>query len=440
MRSTRYATSRQKACKQCSSAKARCDRKTGGCSRCAQRGLSCTYLQDRSPGTSVQNVISVARIEPFSPTSSSNTLRETDGLLSDLERELLSRDHDTPSTQEHMIDDTSINFRPVVVTKTHISVDPSFNTAPNVPGETETFDFTGLQLVCPINADDISNRWLNSFIPTPGQTIKNYPPKVASFIYRILKSYTTVAVRGRGVPPFVHYLQTTTLQANPPLSTCLSLARMCDKPLPGSESAVAEVIQREMNNLYESRDTYDDMCLLAAFQAYLIYAMLLYFRLSQGSNPFLRQAVMSLQELACSTSRQGLVCKPEQQHTRPRWEDWVVAEAKRRTLFTMYLFDSTLSSEDGLPTFFGTELEGLPAPANRSLWLTRIRRDWEAAYNTHLAEWAEGGLRIDELWPIPVGLDDSSLSSRRRKVDDWLEDVDEFGTMLYAVTSCTHGG
>ena len=54
--------------------------------------------------------------------------------------------------------------------------------------------------------------------------------------------------------------------ANHVLSTCLSLVRICDKPLPGSEVAASEILEREMNTLFANRESYDDMSLLAAFQ------------------------------------------------------------------------------------------------------------------------------------------------------------------------------
>ncbi|KAI1800214.1 MFS general substrate transporter [Daldinia bambusicola] len=334
MKSGRYSTSRQKACQPCSSAKAKCDRKAGCCTRCALRGL---------------------------------------------------------------------------------------------------------ELFSPINVDSISNRWLNTYIPVPGQKVKEYPASISAFIYRLLKSYATVVVRGRGVPPFIHASQISASSARLPLSTCLSLVRICENMLPGSEGVAADVLQREMNNIYEQQAIYDDVTLLAAFQAYLIYSMVLFFRLGQVSSPFLRQAMMNLQELACSSSRGGLMCTAERQRVRPRWEAWIVAESKRRALFTMYLFDSVLLTQDGLQTFLGTELQGLPASADKFLWRSQVRRDWETAYNIYLADWPEESFRIDELWAIPPGLYEPGLLERRRRVDRWLENVDEFGTMLYAVTSCTHG-
>ncbi|KAI5922176.1 MFS general substrate transporter [Camillea tinctor] len=326
MRATRYATTRQKACYECSAAKAKCDRKPRGCTRC-------------------------------------------------------------------------------------------------------------LELFSPINVSDISNRWLNSFVDAPGQKIKEYPATITAFVYRILKSYASVAVRGRGVPPFIHSSQISGSYIRSPLSTCLSLVRVCENSLPGSEDAVARVLQSEMGSIYEQHRVYDEMTLLAAFQAYLIYSMVLFFRLGQVSSSFLRQAMTSLQDLACSSSRQGVMCTAERVNARPRWEAWIVAESKRRSLYIMYLFDSALSAQDGLPTFLGTELQGLPTSSNKSLWKAETRHEWETAYNIHLADWAEGGLRIDELWPIPEDLDEQGIFKRRNRVDRWLENVDEFGTMLYAITS-----
>lgn len=303
-----------------------------------------------------------------------------------------------------------------------------------------TPDFRALDLICPINAEDISNRWLNSYVPLPGQKQKDYPASVTSFIYRMLKSYAAITVKGRGLAPFVHPLQVTATSVKLPLSTCLSLVRVCDKPRPGSEDFAADMLRREMTTLYDQRREYDDMTLLAAFQAYMIYCMVLFFTLNQTTDPFLRQAMMNLQELACSASRQGLICTAEQQHIRPKWESWIVAEAKRRTLYVMYLLDSLLSAQDGLPTFLGTELYGLPAPCAGVLWKAGTRQEWEREYNVHLAEWVEAGLYIHELWPIPADMDQPGVVERRARVDRWLEGVDEFGTMMYAVTSCTHGG
>ncbi|KAH7262934.1 hypothetical protein BKA59DRAFT_464741 [Fusarium tricinctum] len=367
MPKSRYINTRQKSCYHCSTAKAKCDHKET-CGRCALRGLTCTY----------------------------------------------------PSRSRETID-------PEPLLEETISTEPS----PRMEPERHGPNFTALDLVCPINSDDIKNRWLNSYVPLPGQTVKAYSPHVMNFVYRMLKSYTSMVIRGR-TPPFIHPAQLST-----PLSTCFTLVRICKDPLPGSESVATDILQREMTNLYDQRMTYDGVELLGAFQAYLIYSMVLFFHLSPASM-FLRQTIINLQDIACLASQQGLVCVAEQQGIRPRWEAWIVAEAKRRTLYTMYFLDNVLSAQDGLPTYLGHELKGLYAPSSKSLWQAD-QTEWERAYNSHLAEWTEGTFQLDQLWPIPSGASEVEIQQRRIQTDRWLEGVDEFGTMLYAVTSCTHG-
>lgn len=376
---SRYSTTRVKACQHCITAKAKCDRKET-CGRCALRSLTCSY-----PGRFREPIVDSQHSGNSENWENSNT---SDTL--DFEQSLLQTD--APA---------DLHFAP-------------------------------LDLVCPINSDDIKNRWLNSYVPLPGQSPKNYSQSVINFVYRMLKSYASTVIRGR-LPPFIHPMQ----QSLVPLSTCFTLVRICD-PLPGNVSIAADILQREMTRLYEERGTYESIHLLGVFQAYLIYSMVLFFHLGP-SMPFLRQAMINLQEIACATSREGLVCAAEQRGALPKWESWIMAEAKRRTLYTMYFLDNVLSAHDGLTTYLGTELRGLYSPSSKYLWQAD-RNGWEQSYNSHLAEWGSEPFRLDELWPFPDGISEEEIKRQRRRVDRWLEDVDEFGTMLYAASSCTHGG
>lgn len=176
------------------------------------------------------------------------------------------------------------------------------------------------------------------------------------------------------------------------------------------------------------------MDLLAAFQAYLNYAMMVFFS-TDGDTFINRQVLINLQDFGCELAAGGLVCPEELSHTRPRWESWIVCSAKRRCLYTMYLFDNIFCAKHGIPTFIGEELESLPVPAPKVLWECTSRDIWEKEYNDFLSLWEGSGLHIDELWPVP----ESGREARRKRVDKWLGSVDEFGMMLFAVTSVTHG-
>ncbi|KAK8140142.1 hypothetical protein PG984_000208 [Apiospora sp. TS-2023a] len=387
----RYSTSRQKACYQCSSAKAKCANNTAGsCSRCTLRGLTCVYPADAS-------------------TPASNSSRR----------------------------------RPIAQAASPLNtVTAPGSVGSSGQGAQDSLDFGGLDLICPINVDEIATRWLHPYVPVPGQVTKDYHPRISDLIYRVLKSYANGTISGAKYPPFIHAMQMQVPVPSQPLVNCLSIARICDTSRPGGSQIAGEILQKEMSNITEKdMSVVSNIDLLATFQAYLVYTMILLFQLNQSENlSSLRQAMMSLQDLAGTASRQGLVCAADLQHARPIWEAWLVTEAKRRTLYVLYLLDNVLSRQEGLPTFLGTELRGLPAPSSKALWEAKTRREWELKYNSHLAQWPEGGLRIDELWSMPVDFDEAGIARRRARVDQWLVDVDEFGMMVYTVTSCTHGG
>lgn len=446
MASSRYSESRQKACWWCRRSKVKCDRKASGCSRCAARGFTCSYTGE-VPASDHSTVNSeTTRVGATSPLYESQFLAGFDSVSQRSDRDVYHRPEASATSLPDAQSPTLSDNITVAPTQSLTAFQPQWHSderIPQVPSNEaaplEDLDFSGLDLECPVNADDISNRWLNSLIQVPGQVVKDYPQSITRFIYRIIRSYAAMAVRGRSVLPFVHISQMKCLSAYPALATCLTVVRVCNSILPGGEDIVVELLMREMNRIVELQSRYDGTGLLAAFQAYLIYSMVLFFYLIDRSSPFLREAMAHLQELACSCCRRGVSCRAEREHSRPKWEAWIVAEATRRTLYTMYLFDSVLSCHEGLPTFLGIELQGLLAPSDKFLWREEARVHWNSIYNMHLVNWHKGGLRIDELWPMPSNASEEEIAEKRRRVDLWLEGVDEFGTSLYAITSCTHG-
>ena len=180
------------------------------------------------------------------------------------------------------------------------------------------------------------------------------------------------------------------------------------------------------------------MTLLAAFQAYLIYTMTAFFS-TCAQNPKLipidHNTMANLQDLASQLSLAGLISFGEALHIRPSWESWIVASTKRRVLYTMYLFDNVFNAIVQVPTYIAEELANLPVPASKVLWEAKERQVWEREYDLHLAAWPGGELRISELWPSL----ETEISEHRKRVDRWVESVDEFGMMLFAVCAHIHG-
>ena len=101
----------------------------------------------------------------------------------------------------------------------------------------------------------------------------------------------------------------------------------------------------------------------------------------------------------------------------------------------MYLFDNVFNALAQVPTYIAEELANLPVPASKALWEATEREVWEREYDRHLAAWEGGELRISELWFAP----EKDSPERRDRVDRWVESVDEFGMMLFAVCAHIHG-
>ncbi|KAI9324709.1 hypothetical protein DFJ73DRAFT_667122 [Zopfochytrium polystomum] len=410
----RYSTSRQKACIPCVAAKAKCDRTPEACGRCVRRGLWCAYRQDGD------RPMSRGRQQHRRRSDSTVSLRSAADAAGSPQR----GGSDPPAAAPQ----------------------PEWAATVAAGLHHEPLDFSNLEpeLTCPINASEITFRWLHTIVPLPGQVAKVYAPPIVTFIHRTLRSYADRAIRGRIPPPFIHHTQLVpdaVPGASSALAACLNVVHMCEAATsPQSAPELYRIVLREMDALFLqcSAPATNPATLVAAFQSALLYHLVLFFRLSSSSasDPSLPQSMVSLQELACAAATRGLVCTAELACARPaRWEAWIVAEALRRSLFVMYLLDSAVAASRGLPTFFASELRGVPAPAAGSLWRAASRAEWVARYNAVVADWSG----IDELWPMPQDLTEAEVERRRARVALWVEDLDELGTMMYAITSCSHG-
>ncbi|KAJ9616498.1 hypothetical protein H2200_000217 [Cladophialophora chaetospira] len=254
-----------------------------------------------------------------------------------------------------------------------------------------------------------------------------------AFAASIFKSYPGMFVNGDRAP-IIHWSQVTD-RISQPLANCANIARMWVARTTGSTAMVQEVIHQEMLKISgKVRTLYDHLELLAAFQAYLLYAIMLFFNDTSTIGSIEQDVVMNLQQLAGDVAGKGTLCFAETEGTRPDWESWIVASAKRRTLFATSLFDNLVNFTQGSLSFVAVELASLPAPSSKVLWNARTRQSWNQAYNQQLGHSNDGELLISDLWPQS----DANFEVLQPKIDRWLSSVDEFGMMIYAVTSHTY--
>ncbi|KAJ9213183.1 hypothetical protein DTO166G4_5176 [Paecilomyces variotii] len=296
-------------------------------------------------------------------------------------------------------------------------------------------DFSHLDLVSIADSTQIRNRWLESFFPSDNQIPKTFLPYTVQFLSCVLASYPKYMLRDVCVPPIIHTVQVNARELPLALANCYSLVRMWETRAIGSEAIVTSTVQREMERLIEERESYGQMELLAASQAYLIYVIMAYFSPAQGIPLVDSSTIVHLQEFSSRLALGGLISAAELMHTRPSWESWIVASAKRRVIFASYLFNNVFNSTNQVPVYLAEELGDLPVPGNKLLWEAKDRVTWEKEYDRHLSLWEDGDLRTFELWRSP----ETGSPNRRKRIHQWLRSVDEFGMMLFATCAHLHG-
>lgn len=175
-----------------------------------------------------------------------------------------------------------------------------------------------------------------------------------------------------------------------------------------------------------------DYELLSAFQAYLIYSILMYFS-PRGDFP--EKTMVTLMNMAFQTSRNGLFCTAEIERTKPTWESWIVAAAKRRAVFILYLFSSIYNADRLLPDFIADELRDVYVPGHKALWEADNRELWNKVYDRYLSDWEDGSLVVSELWASP----EEEEPKRRERIERWVQTIDEFGMMIFGLCAHIHG-
>ncbi|PSR83362.1 hypothetical protein BD289DRAFT_436031 [Coniella lustricola] len=445
----RTSAPRKKACQGCTVARARCDLVRPSCSRCLDRHIHCEYLAPAAAGARLRKASrpSAASHLAYTSPAPTPTRPSTSAVTSS---EIASTSYNGPA------------FSPTPPTSSLVRQDGNANDALGAAFD----DNTTAMLLAPLDVSHIRDRWLDYYFTPTTKQIKEYPARVAALMAKTMASYSPMWIRSQAhSPPFIHpaQLQLGAHHKNmpEPLANCLSLLRLCQNAAPGSHDLVRESIHREMERLVASvgADTQNMQTLqqhlmcLSALQAYFLLSLHSYrlYKTQPDIAVFGPDNIATLHDLASKVSAAGVLCPEEVGGASltggavPHWESWIIAEAKRRTIFCVYMFEDVYNYENHCTTYLAEELAPLLAPSSKWLWQARDRASFEAEYAHWTRAWSgQRGLAISELWPQVVSdkLDEAIQTLRKQETEEriarWTEDVDEFGMFLLAVCTTTH--
>lgn len=137
------------------------------------------------------------------------------------------------------------------------------------------------------------------------------------------------------------------------------------------------------------------------------------------------QLILGISEFSLQLASSGLALHEETADGQtPRWHDWAIMSAKRRTILTIYMLTWAWSVLRNYPSFYCHELQLMFAPSPKALWQAQTEPEWLSLYQKWHQRWNGDGYRIGELLSI------SPNQMIDRRTEDWLEEVDEFGMLL----------
>lgn len=432
--------SRKKACLNCTKAKTHCNSAYPNCARCVAKDLSCRY--ERPPISRASDVAqSTSLDETEEPTLISNLSRDlslespmqlvqvdssTDELPLASNFDCLDSTYDVP-----YLYDTSLS-EAASLQNTRGPSPLSYSEPKSCP------DFSNTEVVDTLTFERLFPKPPKAF---DLRTMRNHQFSLnRKYMLCTLRSYPFMMIPGKTqtLPAFIHpqslgykrkndrFLNNRLLS---PLENCLAIVQMWSVKNKANARLIWRTIRMEQERVLAEISQYDDWNTVAALQAITIYILL---RLSENDDDvtdFDLPLIRTMIKVALRTS--GIEMRHLYSHKgSPTWESWVLAESLLRTLIVLFLIDILFNFSSLLHPYKcdGSELLGKALPCGRHLWYASSRAEWEREYTR---QGVGKQLTYGDLVNNKLGTDGA--------LDSWLEQLDDFGTLVRAAASLKDG-
>lgn len=99
----------------------------------------------------------------------------------------------------------------------------------------------------------------------------------------MLRAYSFIPVNHATLLPVVNISQSRLRHLPTPLAACPNLTRLFQNMLVAQDFVTQDALGREVTRLHQEHSVYNEVNLLAAFQAYLIYSIIISLSLIKAS-------------------------------------------------------------------------------------------------------------------------------------------------------------
>lgn len=257
-----------------------------------------------------------------------------------------------------------------------------------------------------------------------------------NYVWAQMKSFPTQFVKA-DFPPFVHrnYLTANvSIRAgdlSEPFANSTSIIAMYQSKTPACTSLVSKTLLLEVQRLYEEYHEYSDRLVLHSLQVLIAYTLAIAADDERCKLIGLVVAIL-MGEIATEVQEKGHYSVSEQNGNFPRWEEWIYAESRRRTMITLHLLDKVIDLRIGdFQSAPCQVMDQIPLPCQRSMWEAETVTEWETEYKNYLQN-RKGGqmLTIGDLRASRQQDIKGLNSDVVEDIATWATGVDSLGAML----------
>jgi hypothetical protein len=270
----------------------------------------------------------------------------------------------------------------------------------------------------------------------------------ANHMARILSSYPRMMQNQDILPPFIHPQWLSLSGTEPvlePLAICVSMIRMLTAGGQGSGRLFWRNVRMECDRLSSTHDTLNEIALLAAMQALLVYVLI---RLSEGETEDNNHDAALLGTIAILLNdlhkkMQGSPLRKMGPETS--WNRWIFEESRQRMGIIFHILNMLVCLEPATACAMQPGLLLAPLPAHKRLWEAKSDEQWteerrkRAEPNDGFGLTKNGELvTLDEYQMKLLAIQSAqSWTSEKTKAnwEEWCSGMDGFGSLIMLTAS-----
>jgi hypothetical protein len=259
---------------------------------------------------------------------------------------------------------------------------------------------------------------------------------VKKFVLSTLQTYPKMMLSDTDMPPFIPHMWMAEENRHAensqpgPLARCAGIVSLWSTKNRNNKQYLWKILRIEQERLSEESLSYNDWNAVAALQALTIYFLLRISATDDDDADFDIPLIQTMSKLAQRV--EGLTnkyCNPALQ-TNPRWEGWILSESLRRTISALFIIDFLFDISPGMNNAHCNSVKHwseMLLPSSKQLWTAKTRFQWEQEYRA----------LDNDRRPLFVDLlkHDSVDSKRGKLLEQWMAQVDEFGTLVINAAS-----